>query len=341
MSSLEQFQDAMRGVHDLGIVDGTCLRKFFRANYGVDLPVGCTSPGEAVAFMLDMGYPIPERAVEICLYEYVEDEVVYTHWGPTGIGVDQCERVRYRIDSFGAIERMTGDDNAPRVSHPITCSHTVANGAKVRIEHGYCRTCKCIVRGEGHVQRCELPQTAEGERIRAWLGDVLHMLDVRTAILFLDVDAVERTKKMVHYCRGPAQAAYMSSLGQTYDSIGLASRAFEAYYLEIRPLYLATMFPEVPGEMFVSAEILWPIFTRACTKSAAAPVLVNPTLAKAEITLEPGLEYSGPDTPSTDDEGGGALLTVGDDVCHDLRGFGLGGQLGAALSALVAFQSDN
>jgi hypothetical protein len=116
----------------------------------------------------------------------------------------------------------------------------------------YCPHCKFPVNPIDHDKRCRKPGGNSEEVARAaQLGDVLHRLDVLTALMHQDVPSSERTVKCSKYVEKEAQAAYMRSVDRHDESDRRLSTDFEAEYLFHRDDYLAKTFPSVPVSAYV------------------------------------------------------------------------------------------
>lgn len=122
-------------------------------------------------------------------------------------------------------------------------AHLVTGPVFPRVRKGrvLCGDCRCVVVAEGHEERCRPVGVPRAFDVAgAWLGDVIHRLDVRRAILDAGVGEKLRTVVEVKYVAGAAQAAYVRAelpgLGKGDDRA--LSNLFEAHYVEVRLGYL-------------------------------------------------------------------------------------------------------
>lgn len=116
-----------------------------------------------------------------------------------------------------------------------------------------CPDCKCTVVTAGHAERCTPVAVAATsfQKRAALLGDVLHRLDVVTAVLCMDVSDSERTPEVTKYVQGAAQARWWwSNVGREDLTESQCATLFEANYLRVRKDYLGVTFPSVPWQKF-------------------------------------------------------------------------------------------
>jgi len=120
---------------------------------------------------------------------------------------------------------------------------------------GVCGLCHCVVRLSGHAVRCDAdgprPSSGgavDGLRRAAWLGDALHMFDVRYAILRLGCGDRELAVEAEGYVSASAQAEYLRRYAGSPSGASVAQQAtvFESQYAgAFRQAYLSRVFPMV------------------------------------------------------------------------------------------------
>jgi len=135
-----------------------------------------------------------------------------------------------------------------------------ASGESCVLKKAFCSKCSYLVAYEGHEDRCDNPQiksdlVAKMKR-RAWIGDALLMLDVRTALL---ADGTPDKDLTIVYSRC-TKGSTLAELYVGYENVGVnfmfpalgrspgqLATAFEANYLMVRDMYLKEHFPHMIG----------------------------------------------------------------------------------------------
>jgi ribosomal protein S27AE len=125
-----------------------------------------------------------------------------------------------------------------------------------RLRKAFCNKCGFLVVYEDHVDRCQnsRDRTKDAVRMkrRAWVGDALLLLDVRTALLADVVDTKHLTIMCSqHICDSNLAALYVAyakaGVQYSYPALGESTRqlaqAFEANYSTVRKLFLKEFFP--------------------------------------------------------------------------------------------------
>lgn len=119
----------------------------------------------------------------------------------------------------------------------------------------HCIVCGFDVNPDGHEERCKVPMDVS-TICGAWIGDALHMFDVRVALMKHGVARKQLTQAASSYVSATAQAHYLLATG-IYQELGRGpadtlrelSTAFEnAYHGEFRKAYLMYLHAMIPRD---------------------------------------------------------------------------------------------
>jgi hypothetical protein len=99
-----------------------------------------------------------------------------------------------------------------------------------------CRSCGFSALPSGHVDRCRVPVVIGADlRLAAWVGDALHVCDVRSALAAAGWTSQTSSVRSQVFLEGRGQAKYMRMI-ESGQSVGLSDRVlsarFEAGYVE-------------------------------------------------------------------------------------------------------------
>jgi len=118
----------------------------------------------------------------------------------------------------------------------------------------FCEDCQCHVNPDNHESRCRStkPPVSVQKKVAAWIGDAIHTLDVRIALVHAHVPEKRLSILCDTFKSASAQARFIreygSSLGLRLDS-GESDRRlsteFEAKYGGFRPEYIAKLVDDV------------------------------------------------------------------------------------------------
>lgn len=208
---------------------GSCLRVLFRKLWG---PVG----RESGPYLTDI---LPEHLIRAYL-QRAHGELPVTVVDLHG---KVCVLEGHHGESPGVAWHTTLREHleALIVSPRLICRNGIDTNAVGRV----CDECGFrVLKSEGHRERCRLPNTVmPAMRDDAWIGDALHVLDVRVAIQDAGVDSAKATVLAVSYLSASAQARYMREFypdpGDCEASDRVLSARFEAGYVSrYRDAYL-------------------------------------------------------------------------------------------------------
>lgn len=150
---------------------------------------------------------------------------------------------------------------------PFVARVRVSSDRSFTVSKVFCGACKFFVALDGHELRCD-PQgsvslhleTASMRRL-AWVGDVLHHMDVRLTVLSRDVPVGELDTFAQRYVSAEAQSRYMHSMDMDSPlvvhkplgtSVRQLSTAFEAnYFGAFRSSYFQSTFQCSPPDLSV------------------------------------------------------------------------------------------
>jgi len=123
------------------------------------------------------------------------------------------------------------------------------SGSDSRVDKDLCQRCGFEVVVLGHESRCRVPLTAEesaDRRSKAWIGDALHSLDVRIAVLQRGLSPKVWEYEFQRFATAFHQAAYLKSVEPyTEGNEKVLATTFETQYSGVfRDKYLARTFPE-------------------------------------------------------------------------------------------------
>jgi len=176
--------------------------------------------------------------------------------GPEGVSET------YQVGTAGGGVVFTGlKDNDIRVATRVVLrDFRVDEGGVVTLRKAFCYRCGCLVAVVDHGDRCQSNGSRASAKVRlqrrAWVGDALMMLDVRSALLASRVENKNLTIACSRHTSGEALAELYTKYSQAGvvfpspalgQSVKQLATAFEANYPAVRDRYLREHFPDVAG----------------------------------------------------------------------------------------------
>lgn len=120
----------------------------------------------------------------------------------------------------------------------------------------HCAKCDCMVRWEGHEERCRVKSVGgwTDQRKASFYGDTVQKLDVQLAMRFLAIPCDLWGETMVLYTSNLAMATYMRTVinGDQRSNHSLGTLFEASYFGDFRVNYLRAVFPTVCDNVLAS-----------------------------------------------------------------------------------------
>jgi hypothetical protein len=193
-------------------------------------------------------YVIGSRDIDLRVLATVKDTVAEIVGENTGMaGGEPSAKLRALESAPGKVDELTTEFDGISVGDSFA-----PGGVKGTTPKMYCTNCSFLVNPDGHELRCGRGGSSDNT-VAAWLGDALHTLDVRAALVRGGVNHRELTVVATSYTSAVAQERYMLSVSSPKE-LGIpgnsSSRTFsntfeQCYKGEFRRNYLLWLAEDV------------------------------------------------------------------------------------------------